>query len=172
MKNYTMFSFEFLVGDHFAQLSKEARLYYIELNFYANNGFVANPIKILDANNYDKGILQELISNDDILKIPDRSEVFITAYFAHNPKLNRFTWKNTPYAVYWENRLFVKPNGIAKLFTDKEMEENLKKKQAAVNSLPKFIEPKDEKIEDEEDGMSEEERKEMQRIIKTPWLDE
>lgn len=170
MKNYTMFSYEMLMGDHHAKLSPEARLYYIELNFYSNNGFVANPIKILDSNNYDRGILQELISNDDILSIPDRSEVFITAYFAHNPKLNKYTWKNTPYGIYWENKMYVKKNGIAKLMTEEEIAENIRRKQGT-DHLAKIIEPEVEPQEEQEES-DDINMAETIRIAKTPWLDD
>lgn len=113
MKEYTMFSFEFLFNDHFAQVSDQAKMLYIKMNFYATNGFVANPYAILDSLGYDKSVLQELIINEDILSLPDRCEVFITAYFVHNKGLNKKTWWNSPFAVYWKGKLQLKENGIA-----------------------------------------------------------
>lgn len=112
MKNHTMFNFNFLFNDHFAKISNQAKLYYIKLNFFADNGFVPNPLEVLDSLNYDRGVLNELIRNEEIITVPDRSEVFIKSYFIHNPGIKPFSWRATPYAVYWENRLFVKKNGI------------------------------------------------------------
>lgn len=113
MKNYTMFSYEWLFADHFAKLSEQARLFYIKLNFYANNGFVANPLQVLDSLGYDRSILNELILNEDILCLKDRCEVFITAFFVHNKGVNPMSWKYTPFFPYWDGKLYVKKNGIA-----------------------------------------------------------
>lgn len=113
MKNYTMFNYNFLFNDHFAKISNKAKLYYIELNFFANNGFVPNPLKILDSLGYDKSVFDELVKNDELLVLPGRSEVFITSYFIHNKGLKCYSWRATPYAVYWEGKLYVKKNGIA-----------------------------------------------------------
>lgn len=112
MKNYTCFNYDFLFGDHFAKVSKQAKLYYIKLNFHANNGFVPNPMSVLDSLGYDKSVFNELVANGELLTIPDRCEVFITSYFVHNKGLKPFSWRSTPYAVYWENKLYVKKNGI------------------------------------------------------------
>ena len=112
MKEKTLFNYSFLFGDHMSRCSEQARLYYIKLNFYADNGFVANPIGVLDSMNYDKGVMYELINNGDLLKLEDRSEVFITAYFIHN-NLKPMSWLKSPFAVYWKNKLFIKPNGVA-----------------------------------------------------------
>lgn len=136
MKNYTMFNYDYLFGDHFAKVSKQAKLYYIELNFFANNGFVANPLKILDSLGYDKGVFQELVKNDEILTIPDRSEIFITSYFVHNKGLKPFSWRATPYAVYWENKLYVKKNGIATFDPSGNVKEKLD-----FDPMDKIIEP-------------------------------
>lgn len=114
MKNYTMFNYEWLFGDHFAKISKQAKLYYIALNFFANNGFVANPMSVLDSLGYDKGVFDELVSNGELLTIPDRSEIFITSYFIHNPGIDCYSWRKTRFAIYWDNKLFVKKNGVVK----------------------------------------------------------
>lgn len=113
MKNYTMFNYNFLFGDHMAKVSNQAKLYYIELNFFANNGFVANPLKVLDSLGYDKGVFYELVNNGELLTLPDRSEVFITSYFLHNKGMECYSWRKTPYAVYWDGKLYVKKNGVA-----------------------------------------------------------
>lgn len=112
MKNYTCFNYNFLFCDHFAKISNEARLYYIKLNFYADNGFVPNPMQVLDSLGYSKDVYYELIRNGELLSIPDRCEVFISSYFVHNKGLKPFSWRGTPYAVYWENKLYVKKNGV------------------------------------------------------------
>ena len=113
MKEFAMINYPFLFGDHFSNVSNEARLLYIEMMFFANNGFVANPRAILDARGYPVDVLNELIANGDVLKLPDRSEVFITSYFIHNPGFKAASWKNTPYAIYWQGKLHVKKNGVA-----------------------------------------------------------
>ena len=66
MKKYTMFYYPFLFSDHMAKVSNQAKLYYIALNFYAINGFLANPIQVLDSFGYDKGIFTELLNNGEI----------------------------------------------------------------------------------------------------------
>ena len=113
MKNYTCFNYNFLFCDHFAKISNEAKLYYIKLNFYADNGFVPNPMQVLDSLGYDKGVFDELVKNGELLTLPDRCEVFVASYFVHNKGLKPFSWRGTPYAVYWENKLYVKKNGVA-----------------------------------------------------------
>ena len=113
MKEFAMMNYPFLFGDHFSAVSNEARLLYIEMMFFANNGFVANPKAILDSRNYPIDVLNELIANGDVLKLPDRSEVFITSYFIHNPGFKPASWKNTPFAIYWMGKLHVKKNGVA-----------------------------------------------------------
>lgn len=112
MKDYTCFNYNFLFGDHFAKISQQAQLYYIKLNFYANNGFVPNPMSVLDSLGFDKSVYQELVNNGELLELPDRCEVFIASYFIHNTGFKPYAWKNTPYAVYWENKLHVKKNGV------------------------------------------------------------
>lgn len=139
MKNYTMFNYDFLFGDHFAKISNQAKLYYIQLNFFANNGFVANPLQILDSLGYDKGVFQELINNKEILTLEDRSEVFIASFFIHNPGINCFAWKGTRYAVYWEDKLYVRKNGVVKFAPEGNV-----KKLVDNDPLDKIIEPKDE----------------------------
>lgn len=114
MKNYTMFCYEFLLGDHMAKVSNQAKLYYIALNFNANNGFVANPLQVLDSFGYDKGVYYELVNNGELLTLPDRCEVFITSYFIHNKGMNPLSWRSSPFAVYWKGKLFIKKeNGVA-----------------------------------------------------------
>ena len=122
MRNYTMFNYNFLFCDHFAKISNQAKLYYVALNFYANNGFVANPMMVLDSLGYDKGVFQELVNNGELLTLPDRAEVFIASYFIHNKGMKPYSWKSTPYAVYWENKLYIKKNGVA-TFTPNQVEE-------------------------------------------------
>ena len=112
MKTNTMFNYDLLFGDHMAKVSNQAKLYYIKLNFFAHNGFVTNPMQILDSLGFDKSVFWELVANDEILTLPGRSEVFITSYFVHNhfsPK----TWTKSPFAQYWRGKLFTKPNGVA-----------------------------------------------------------
>ena len=113
MKNYTMFDFNLLFGDHFAKVSNQAKLYYIKLNFYADHGFVANPLSVLDSLGFDKSVFQELINNGEILSLPDRCEVFITSYFVHNNKFKPSEWLKSPFAVYWKGKLWTKKNGVA-----------------------------------------------------------
>ena len=125
MKNYTMFNYDWLMSDHFSKLSDQAKWYYVKLNFFANNGFVPSPLSILDSLGYDRSILNELIANDDVLTLPDRSEVFITAYFVHNKGMNTKSWFNTPYGIYWTGKLYVKKNGIATFKPQKEEVEKL-----------------------------------------------
>lgn len=119
MKSYTMFNYDLLFGDHFAKVSNQAKLYYIKLNFYADRGFVANPISVLDSLGFDKSVFQELVINGEILTLPNRCEVFITSYFVHN----RFngkgdnkaakSWLSSPFAQYWKGKLWTKGNGVA-----------------------------------------------------------
>lgn len=148
MKNYTMFNYDYLFSDHFAKISNQAKLYYIKLNFFANNGFVSNPLSILDSLGYDKGVLDELVKNDEILTIPDRSEVFITSYFIHNKGIDCYSWRKTRFAIYWENKLFVKKNGVVKFDPDGQL--NLKQQEKDV--LDKISEP----MQDELDASNQE----------------
>lgn len=127
MKNYSMFNYNYLFSDHFAQTSNQAKLYYIKLNFYANNGFVSNPLQILDSLGYDRSVLNELIAAGEILKLEDRCEVFIAAYFIHNKGMQTYSWKATPYYIYWRDKLFIKKNGVA-TFTPQVEEEPMPKK--------------------------------------------
>lgn len=125
MKTYTMFNYEYLFSDHFAKLSDQARLYYIKLNFYANNGFVANPLQVLDSLNYDFSVFNELVVNGDLLKLPNRSEIFITSYFVHNKGINPMSWTKTPFAPYWKGKLYIKKsNGIATFTPQADEKEN------------------------------------------------
>lgn len=112
MKNYTLFNYDFLFGDHFAKVSDQAKLLYIKMSFYAVNGFVANPLAIVDSLGYDKSVLDELVANEDILRLPDRSEVFITSFFVHNKGANYKSWWNSPFSIYWKGKLFIKSNGV------------------------------------------------------------
>lgn len=113
MKDYCMFNFDYLFSDHFAQVSNQAKLYYIKLCFYANRGFVANPLSVLDSLGFDKSVFWELVKNDEILTLPDRSEVFITSYFIHNPGLKAKELGFSPFWVYWRGKLRIKQNGVA-----------------------------------------------------------
>ena len=140
-----MFYYPFLFSDHMAKVSNQAKLYYIALNFYAINGFVANPLQILDSFGYDKSVLQELINNEEILALPDREEVFITSYFVHNKGLKPITWLSTPFAPYWKGKLFIKKdNGVA-TFTPQGEEPKQK------DPMDKIIPPKDDEEEKDED---------------------
>jgi len=113
MKNYTMFSYEYLFSDYFSNVSNEAKLYYIKLNFFAEYGFVPNPLEILDSLGYDKSVLLELIRSEEVLTLPNRKEVFLTSYFIHNYRFNPFDWNKSPFAVYWKGKLYIKKNGVA-----------------------------------------------------------
>ena len=115
MKNYSLFCYDFLFNDHLGKCSNEAKLLYIKLHFYANNGFVPNVKGILDSLGYDKSVLQELINAEELLTIPGREEVFITSYYVHNRGVKHTSWLKTPYAQYWKNKLWTKKNGIATL---------------------------------------------------------
>ena len=128
MKKYTMFYYPFLFSDHMAKVSNQAKLYYIALNFYAINGFVSNPLQILDSFGYDKSVLEELIKAEEVLKLEDRDEIFITSYFVHNRGLNPMSWLSTPFAIYWKGKLFIKKdNGVA-TFTPQGDESKREKK--------------------------------------------
>lgn len=161
MKNYTMFNYDFLFGDHFAKISNEAKLYYIELNFFANNGFVANPLQILDSLGYDKGVFNELVKNKELLVLDGRSEVFITSYFIHNPGANCYSWKNTRYAVYWEDKLYVRKNGIVKFAPEGNVKSLV---EMPKDPLDKVVEPIDEE-ETNQDFLPIEEPKEKDQNI-------
>jgi len=139
MKNYTMFNYDYLFGDYFAKVSKQAKLYYIELNFFANNGFVANPLKVLDSLGYDKSVYYELVKAHELLTIPDRSEVFIASYFIHNKGMQCYSWRKTPYAIYWENKLYVKKNGVVDFDPDGLP-------QHEKDPLDKIIEPTEDEV--------------------------
>lgn len=123
MKNYSLFSYQFLFSDHLAKASLEARFLYIKMMFYATNGFVPNVLQIVDSLGFDKGHLQELIDLGEVLTLPDREEVFITAFFLHNKGANPGSWKSTPYGIYWQKKLWVKKNGIATLKPQRDDEE-------------------------------------------------
>lgn len=125
MKGYALFKFSYLFSDHMAKASPEARLLYINMNFHAENGFVPNPRQLLDQMGLDHSYLDELVSLDEVLTIPDREEVFITAFFVHNKGANPRTWWNTPYGIYWQGKLSIKKNRIATLKPIKEAEESL-----------------------------------------------
>lgn len=165
MKNYTMFNYDFLFGDHFAKVSKQAKLYYIALNFFANNGFVANPMSVLDSLGYDIGVFNELKANGELLQLEGRSEVFIASYFIHNKGIDCYSWRKTRYAVYWEDKLFVKKNGVVKFAP-----EGLPKSEPK-DPLDKIEEPKEESEESDNDDWNKN-LEETIRIAKTPWLDE
>ena len=125
MKSFTIFNFDMLFGDHMAKVSNQAKLYYIKLNFYADNGFVANPLSILDSLGFDKSVLQELINNDEVLTLEGRSEIFITAYYVHNKGLKASAWLKSPFAQYWKGKLWTKKNGVATFTPQKETDDPL-----------------------------------------------
>jgi len=124
MKNRICLDYNYIFGDYFATVSEQARLYYIHLLFYADKGFVANPIQVLDSMGYDKEVYYELLKNEEILSIPGRKEIFITSYFVHN-KFSSYEWTKSTFATYWKGKLFFKENGIATLKkADEEAENN------------------------------------------------
>lgn len=134
MKKYTLLNYSFIFSDHFSVVSDQAKLLYIEMMFFAENGFVANPKAILDARNYHISVLNELVANGDVLKLPNRSEVFITAFFLHNKGAYPYTWRSTPYFIYWKDHLHIKKNGVATL-----------KNIAPEDTLDLIIQPKEKK---------------------------
>lgn len=155
-----MFNYNYLFNDHFAKCSNEAKLLYIKMNFYAVNGFVPNPIQILDSMGYDKGVYNELILSGEIMTLPNREEVFITSYFLHNPGINPRTWRNTPFAIYWKGKINIKKNRIATFRVLK----NDEKYSGSDNK---------EDVHEEQEETSDElndEIREMIRIGKTPWV--
>lgn len=113
MKNYTVFNYQFLFGDHMAKVSNQAKLYYVNLCFFAENGFVANPIQVLDSMGFDKSVYYELINNGELLYLPNRSEVFICSYYLHNKGEKPMNWLSSPFSIYWRGKLFIKKNGVA-----------------------------------------------------------
>lgn len=115
MKNYAMFNYDFLFGDHFAKASPKAKLLYINLSFYADCGFVANPKQICKSMGYDESVLQELIDIDELLTLEGRAEMFITSYFVHNTNFKPFSWLSSPFGEYWKNKMWMKKNKIATL---------------------------------------------------------
>ena len=125
MKNHSLFAYDFLFSDNFSKLSEQARLYYIKLMFYADNGFVSNPKGILDSLGYDKSIMIELKNNGDILTKQNRDEIFITAFFVHNKGINVSSWKSSIFAIYWKD-LWIKSNRVAtvRAKTKEETNEN------------------------------------------------
>lgn len=151
MKSNVMFNFDMLFGDHMAKVSDKAKLYYIKLNFFANNGFVANPLSVLDSmgEGYDKSVFYELVNNGELLTLPDRCEVFITSYFVHN-HFNVSSWTHTVYYPYWKGKLYTKKNGVATFTPQKEEEE--KEKSNLIQSKPN---------QEEEPGMTEKEVDEL-----------
>ena len=112
MKDYILLNYDYLFSDHMACCSHQAKLYYIKLMFYANNGFVANPFGVLDSLGYDRGVFDELVTNEELLTLPGRSEVFITAYFIHT-KFKPMSWLSNPFSIYWKGKLYIKKNGVA-----------------------------------------------------------
>lgn len=112
MKDRICLDFKYIFSDHLGKCSDQAKLYYIKLMFFASNGFVANPLEILKSLNYDIKVFYELKNADEILTLPGRDEVFITAYFVHT-HFNPASWLSTPYATYWRGHLRTKSNGVA-----------------------------------------------------------
>ena len=87
MKDYAMFKFEYLFGDHFANVSDKAKLLYINMSFFSNAGFVANPKYLCRSLGYDESVIDELVKAEEIITLEGRSEVFLTSYYVHNPNL-------------------------------------------------------------------------------------
>ena len=147
-----MFNYDFLSSDHMAKVSNQAKLYYIELNFFTNDGFVPNPLKILDSLGYDKSVFMELVANGEILTIPDRSEIFITSYYIHNKGIPTNAWWKSPFSFYWKGKLSIKRNGIATLnpdYMEDEEEQKMDKKQ--FDPLDTIVPPTDEELAKKEE---------------------
>ena len=121
------------------------------MSFYADAGFVANPLQICKSMGYDESVLQELIDIEEILTLENRSEVFITSYFVHNVNFNPYSWLNTPFGEYWKKKMWMKKNRIATFKHEKAGSEN---KEPIDPTLP---------------GSATDEH--IQEIIKTKWLD-
>ena len=148
MKDRLCLNYNYIFGDHMATCSHQAKLYYIKLMFFATNGFVSNPIEVLDSLGFDKGVYYELVANDEILTLPGRSEVFISAYFIHT-HFNAASWLNSPYAIYWKPHLRTKPNGVATFnkppeepADDPETTKASEEKERALNNLMKQVKVK------------------------------
>lgn len=118
MKNYAMFNFNYLFGDHFAKASPKAKLLYINLSFYADCGFVPNPKQVCKSMGFDESVLKELIDIEELLTIEGRSEMFITSYFVHNTNFKPLSWLSTTYGSYWKNKMWMKKNRVATLKKD------------------------------------------------------
>lgn len=143
MKNYAMFNYDFLFGDHFAKASPKAKLLYINLSFYADCGFVANPKQICKSMGYDESVLQELIDIDELLTLEGRAEMFITSYFVHNTNFKQFSWLSSPFGEYWKNKMWMKKNKIATL--KKQNKEEQQEQETSVEKDTSSIqEPKQE----------------------------
>ena len=163
MREYTMFNYNFVFGDYMAKVSNQAKLYYIELNFFANNGFVANPMKILDSLGYDKSVFMELVASGELLTLPDRCEVFIASYFLHNKGMKPLSWLSSPFAVYWKGKLYIKKNGIVTFTPQGDEKEESDKFQKYVDDI---MNHKSEETEDETydwDGMMRELEEQKQK---------
>ena len=132
MKDYILLNYNYLFNDHMAKCSHQAKLYYIKLMFFANNGFVANPKEILDSFGFDIGVFHELVANDELLTLPGRDEVFITAYFIHT-RFKPMSWVSTPFAEYWRGKLYIKKNGVA----------TFKKPEETKDPMDQFVQPEE-----------------------------
>ena len=137
MKNYAMFKYDFIFGDHFAKASAKAKLLYINLSFYADMGFVSNPRQICKSMGYDESVLDELVKIDELLTQEGRTEMFITSYFVHNTNFNPLSWTSSPFAEYWKGKLWLKKNRIAtlnqKYFTERTPSPSFEKKTTTQN---------------------------------------
>lgn len=121
MRNNLVFNYDMLFSDHFKRVSDKAKWYYVNLMFHADNGFVSNPLSLLDSmgDGYTKDVLIELIKNEDVLTLPDRCEIFITSYFVHT-HFKPMSWLSSPFSIYWKGKLFLKKNGVATFKPQKE----------------------------------------------------
>lgn len=151
MKDYCMFNFNFLFGDYFANVSNQAKLYYIKLCFFADRGFVPNPMSILDSLGFDKSVYWELVKNDEILTIPDRKEVFITSYFLHNPGLKTDEIHFSPFWIYWRSKLHMKRNGVATFNPDGLNDSNPNFDPLAKVKTPTDVKPAPKQVKDDND---------------------
>ena len=156
MKNYAMFNYDFLFGDHFAKASPKAKLLYINLSFYADCGFVANPKQICKSMGYDESVLQELIDIDELLTLEGRAEMFITSYFVHNTNFKPFSWLSSPFGEYWKTKMWMKKNKIATLKKQDKPKEEQQEQETSV----------------EKDTSSIQEQKQEQQNIRISTLEE
>lgn len=149
MTDYAMFNFDYLFGDHFADVSLKAKLLYVNMSFYANQGFVPNPKQVCKELQFEESVLDELIENGEVLTLPGRKEMFLTSYYVHNKNFNPLNWTKTPYAPYWKGKLWLKRNRIA-TFSKEKAEDSLKDIPVDPSTNNKVVHQEETPISDEE----------------------